>query len=565
MTTFRESARRFDARELLRAHHAENLAPRVQFSAALVLVGALSFLVADIVFLEGRDLLAHALQVVAATLSGGVILALRSERGRRHSVRLATVYMSLVVTLVTVIGTLRGAARADVVLFAVILIGIAALLPWGLGPQLVICGIVAVGTVFNAWIVDGCLLQPFDIQVLVAMAFAIVVSLAVAYELLRTGRADLQQRQALERSEAQSREREGRLAMVLSSVPAVLWAVDRDLRLTSITGAPLAAQGFGDPGAWLGRQVQELVVDEPDAEALIDAVKAAAGGESICREARIGGEAFRIFAEPLRDAEGTGVGAIGTALNINDLKVAEKELTDLNAALEERVAERTAEIESFTYAVSHDLRQPLRGVNGYAAMIEESLGGGIDASTKQYLDRLRLGMEKMWGLIDGLLQLARVGGFEMNLEKVDVTAVADDLAEALRESDPSRTVRMRVERGLTAYGDAELIRLLLQNLLENSWKFTRDKQDASIELRGESHNGDFVTFCVVDNGAGFDMEHAGKLFGTFQRLHRDDEFAGTGIGLATVARIVSRHGGRVWAESHEGHGTTVHFTLPGHE
>jgi PAS domain S-box-containing protein len=548
-------------RERLRRYRAERLGPRVQFSAGLVLAGAVAFFFADIVFLGDRTLPAHAFQVMAAVFSLAVIVALRTDFGRRHAVTISTAYIALVVVLVAVIGAIRGEARADVVLHVVILLGVAVLLPWGIGPQLIVAAFVAVGTVFNAWVVDGSVLDPFDIQVLVAVAFGIAVSLAIAYELRRTASAEIARHEALLRSEAETRAHEEQLRMVMSSVPAILWTVDRQRRFRHLTGTALASIGV-DPEDAIGRRLDDYLSDDENASAIVAAVEDAFAGDSSRQEIVYRDEYYRLDLEPLRDVSGQIVGAIGTSLNINDLKVAERELTELNAALEQRVTERTAEIESFTYAVSHDLRQPLRAVSGFASVIEESLGDRLDPGTREYLDRLRQGMTKMWRMIDDLLQLARVGGSKLRAVQTDVSALAADILEGLRDGDHGRGVEVSVEPGLIAFGDEGLVRLLLQNLLENAWKFTQRKEHAHIAFGSEGAKDGFVTFFVADDGAGFDMDHADKLFAPFQRLHHPDEFSGTGIGLATVARIVARHGGRVWAESGEDTGTIFRFTLP---
>ena len=240
--------------------------------------------------------------------------------------------------------------------------------------------------------------------------------------------------------------------------------------------------------------------------------------------------------------------------------------------LERRVLERTAELavanqelEAFSYSVSHDLRAPLRSVGGLSAMLVEDHGDELGPEARGLLGRIRAGAERMGELIDDLLGLARISRAEMHREDVDLGAMATKVAAGLREDAPDREVELRLAPGLEANGDPRLLRVVLENLLGNAWKFTQEQPDAVVELGVASNgggNGHVRRFYVKDNGAGFDMAYVDKLFGPFQRLHHHDEFEGTGIGLATVQRIVRRHGGEVWAEGEVGKGATVTFTLP---
>lgn len=243
---------------------------------------------------------------------------------------------------------------------------------------------------------------------------------------------------------------------------------------------------------------------------------------------------------------------------------AEWERARLNEALETRLDELALvnrELESFTYAVSHDLRSPLRSISGFAQALEEDRGDVLDAIGIDYLGRIRAAAGRMSDLIDGLLDLSRVTRAKIEPEPVDLSRRAIRAVEDLREAEPDRKVELRIEEDLAARGDARLLDVVVSNLLANAWKYTRDEPVARIEfgrLPGEESPGPFF---VRDNGAGFDMEFSDRLFGAFQRLHGVDEFEGTGIGLATVQRIVHRHGGRVWAEAEVGRGATFYFTL----
>jgi len=233
------------------------------------------------------------------------------------------------------------------------------------------------------------------------------------------------------------------------------------------------------------------------------------------------------------------------------------------AELESRVAERTAELEAFAYSVSHDLRAPLRAIDGFGEALAEELEDVLDERKKDYLDRMRAAARRMGAMIDELLALSRASRVEVERTEVNLSALASEVVAELREGEPHRTVEVSVAEGLTARGDRRLLRLVLQNLIGNAWKFTGPVKGARIELGSLPGEGGEAVFFVRDNGVGFDMKYADKLFGAFQRLYRREEFPGEGVGLATVQRIVARHGGRVWAEAEPGAGATFFFTLKG--
>ena len=246
---------------------------------------------------------------------------------------------------------------------------------------------------------------------------------------------------------------------------------------------------------------------------------------------------------------------------------AERQLEALNADLERRVSARTdeleaanAELEAFSYSVSHDLRAPLRALDGFSLALLEDYGHDLKGDAADYLRRIRAASQRMARLIDDLLMLSRMTRRDMTWERVDVSALARSIGRELGEDDPGRRVEFTVAPKLTADGDVQLLEVALRNLLGNAWKFTSRTAGARIDVGAEAH-GEERVFFVRDNGAGFDAQYADKLFAPFNRLHGDDEFPGNGIGLATVQRIVRRHGGRVWAEGTTGKGATVWFTL----
>ncbi len=239
------------------------------------------------------------------------------------------------------------------------------------------------------------------------------------------------------------------------------------------------------------------------------------------------------------------------------------ELKERNESLRRNAAELLAantELDAFAYSVSHDLRAPLRSIDGFSQILLEDYATQLDEAGRESLHRVRAASQRMGTLIDDLLKLARVTRAEIRTEDVDLSGIARDIVAELQRTTPERQVEFAIAPGLKTRGDARLLRVVLDNLLRNSWKYTAKQPAPRVEFRSADANGG-PTFMVRDNGAGFDMKYADKLFGVFQRLHSAADFEGTGIGLATVRRIITRHGGRIWAEGAVDQGATFYFTL----
>lgn len=251
------------------------------------------------------------------------------------------------------------------------------------------------------------------------------------------------------------------------------------------------------------------------------------------------------------------------ARDITDRKDAEVQARALNAALQKRSSELATlnrELEAFSYSVSHDLRAPLRSIDGFSQVLLEDYGDKLDAEGQDSLQRVRAAAVRMSALIDALLALSRVTRSEVRTERVDLTTMAKAITAELRGSEPDRQVDVDIQSDVVADGDPRLLRAALDNLLGNAWKFSKRNAAARIEF-GCFYQGHEKVYFVRDNGAGFDMTYATKLFGAFQRLHDERQFTGTGVGLATVQRVIHRHGGRTWAEGAVDQGATFYFTL----
>jgi PAS domain S-box-containing protein len=358
-----------------------------------------------------------------------------------------------------------------------------------------------------------------------------------------------------------------RSAMEYSAIGQAL--LDRQGRI--VDANPALARILGRPVAQLlGTEFDGHFLDYSGEDAMRRSQQALLGG-GVYRSTRTlladsgGLRQVQMTFAPVPGEIGQDVVRLVQVEDVTDRLRAEAQVLALNRNLEARVATRTRELtianqdlESFAYSVSHDLRAPLRAIDGFSRLLGERYGSGLDEEGRDYVARVRNAAARMGSLIEALLKMARLGRGGIHPVALDVGRMAADIVGELRANEPGREVEVSIAPNLRAVGDASLVRNLLENLLGNAWKFTRDSRPARIEV-GREPGG---AFYVRDNGAGFPAEYADKLFRPFQRLHSQEEFAGEGVGLASVRRIVERHGGTIRADSVQGQGATFAFTLP---
>ncbi len=372
----------------------------------------------------------------------------------------------------------------------------------------------------------------------------------------------------------ESERRRAEAEAISLSLAEGLCALDRDGLVTFINPAAEKMLGWTQEEL-LGKELHPLLHQIDPKRSKSEA--ACSFGEALSSGSAVRGEETKFFRKDgsvfpasfsasAIAVEGQRRGTVVAFGDITARKRAEQEIRALNVDLERRVAERTAEfeaankeLEAFCYSVSHDLRAPLRSIDGFAQVLLEDYGNVLDEGGQSYLGRVRSASQRMAQLIDDLLELSKLTRTGMQRAAVNLSEMAHSIAEDLRVANPGRNVDITILPGLAVHGDERLLRIVLENLLGNAWKFTAKHEQASIEFGAMELNGRSAFF-VRDDGAGFDMSYADKLFGPFQRLHRATEFEGTGIGLATVQRVINRHGGEVWAQGEVERGACFYFT-----
>ncbi|MCB1647166.1 MAG: PAS domain S-box protein [Pseudomonadales bacterium] len=369
---------------------------------------------------------------------------------------------------------------------------------------------------------------------------------------------------------------QSKLAMAVANAGLGIWTLNLSSRHFEFDDQLLSMFGFGkeavnsaDPSNWIARIADEDVSQVK--KSFADAVKLRSGFDI---EFRIAPQDeptrwIHCVGHLITDQRATEEYLVGICRDVTSEHSARQSLHEVNAELEKRVRQRTQELENtnreleaFSYSVSHDLRTPLRSLDGFSQILLKGYTSELDEKGQDYLRRIRAASQRMGNLIDDLLNLSRITRADVEHTRLDLSEMAGEQLAELRELDPDREVQLVAPDMLIVHADRALVRILLQNLLSNAWKFTARAEHARIEIGTTNIDGNQYFF-VKDNGVGFDMKYAGKLFGAFQRLHHADDFAGTGIGLATVKRVVSKHGGRIFAEAEPDNGATFYFSLEG--
>ncbi len=391
-------------------------------------------------------------------------------------------------------------------------------------------------------------------------------------EIVEARTAALQEVNAMLQLEIAERSRitesRGRLVDIIETTPDIVATLDLDGYLTYCNKAGRQMLGAGERDEITGLRVSNFYPDWArrtiQEEAIPTAVRNGIWSGETSFLGRGGHEipVSQVFIVHKR-SDGSVSHLSTIARDISEAKQVEEQINSLNEDLERRALELSAankELEAFAHSVSHDLRAHLRRIHGFSQALLEDYADSLDRQGRDYLERLHASSKMVTQLIDDLLALSRITRSEMRRQRVDLSAMAQTITCELQKTTPERQVELIIQAGMTAKGDTHLLQVMLVNLLDNAWKFTSKQATSRIEFGALRTRGKHV-FYVRDNGAGFDMAYADNLFGPFQRLHSQAEFSGTGIGLATVQRIVHRHGGQVWAESEVGKGAAFYFTL----
>lgn len=553
-----------DSRDIL----ASLLLQRFRACGAPIVAGLLAFSVLHIWAEEPNIpiLLAMKLIPVAALLIGIWI----SERTRSRSTVVACLltFVASLFFITAMTNVIIGHPLAAILTYVTITLAAASFLPWGVLPQAITIGL---ATLLSAYAAAGSEAGGVDLWYsLLGGTAAFAGSIYIAREIEKYCLEELRTQQVIGALADSRADIEG-LFQSSNVLLSLIELTDDDVRYVE-ANTPLASLFGTTPERIRGKLGRQLGLSEKTIEewrAIL--LRCQDEGSLLVPEYLLTGidppRWFQTNVGAIRDESGVTQRFSAAAVEITALRQANENVRLLNATLEDQVRDRTAlleaankDLESFAYSVSHDLRTPLRSIEGFASLLHEESASELSESALGHLDRIHAASRHMARLIDDILMLSRATRSEIHRELIDVTKLVEDLAAVLRSHHSSHEVRLEVQGELTARADPHLLRIVLINLLENSWKYTADTKDAQIQVGSELQDGEKVFF-VRENGCGFDMQFAHKLFKPFERLHTASEIDGTGIGLATVARIVRRHGGKTWAEGKPGQGATFRFTL----
>ena len=352
------------------------------------------------------------------------------------------------------------------------------------------------------------------------------------------------------------------LRTLMDNLPDYIYFKDINANFVSLNIALMHVMGVDDLSDAIGKNDYEFFPHELASKFFADDMMVMKSGKSlrnrIERGYREDGSLIWVSTTkvPLKDSEGNVTGLVGVGHDITNRKEMEEELIKRKNQLELL----NKELETFAYSVSHDLRAPLRGIDGFSQALLEDYYDGFDETGRDYISRVRKASQKMGYLIDDLLKLSRLSRAQINIQKINLSEIVAEICDDLLINDPERSVEIVIQPNVIAEADLQLIHVALSNLLGNAWKFTSKQKNANIEFGMKEQDGREIYY-IKDDGAGFDMNYKDKLFGAFQRLHGFEDFSGSGIGLATVKRVIGRHGGEVWAVGEVGKGATFYFTI----
>lgn len=368
------------------------------------------------------------------------------------------------------------------------------------------------------------------------------------------------------------------IRLLLNCTEEGIYGVDLEGNCTFVNRACVRMLGYQQASDLVGQSIHELIhhsypdgtpYPQEQCQVRLATLKGESGHSDQEVHWRADGTSFPVeyWSHPIIH-EGNTVGTVVTFIDITQRKLSDAEISRHRSNLQELVDERTSELasvnrelEAFSYSVSHDLRAPLRAIDGFSLALLEDYADSVSVEAKEYIVRVRNAAQRMGQLIDDLLLLARLSRSDMHIERIDLSKMANEIIEALREANPERKVQVNIQPGVMVMADRKLFKVVMENLLGNAWKYTSKKPEATIDFYAQEIDGE-TQYVLRDNGAGFDMAYADKMFGAFQRLHGVSEFEGTGVGLATVQRIINRHHGRIWAEGEPGQGARFYFVVP---